>query len=461
MTANGHTTGIERYELLVDQQPVSTIYVNEESPIAYFTHELNWDTTTAPDGMYELFIKAYDPQNNSSYFDVFQANSQLDEYLPFEITVQNGNTPVTISSQVNFMSRGEAGSDQWIEPLNIKLTKPGSSVANYHFEAITNVFGDYVLPPGRGILPGEYDMWVKGDRTLASRQRVTIIAGQNSLPPVTLVEGDADHDNFVNLLDFSIWAVAYDTCRTAELYDQQADFDNDGCVTNNDLALLSANFGKSGTTYTDETELIRPTFAQRAKDQSFICALPSNSSILVSSEEKSEEGLSNIRSVMENNPAFIAIEPSARTIAEGERFTLRINVQTGSDPIDGVAAYLDFDPSILQLEQIKDLNRFPFVLQNTFDNQSGTLQFAAGTTQNNLLTGAFELAELEFRALQRVQNTGLLFNSTKPRQTDITFRAMSVLGGISNGTITIGNETIPIPTTVPPTNYLYLPVLIR
>ena len=38
-----------------------------------------------------------------------------------------------------------------------------------------------------------------------------------------------------------------------------------------------------------------------------------------------------------------------------------------------------------------------------------------------------EFIELEFTALQHAKNTGLLFNTTKPRQTDITFQAMSVL----------------------------------
>jgi len=303
-------------------------------------------------------------------------------------------------------------------------------------------------------------MWVKGARTLATRQRVTLSAGQNTFPAVTLLDGDADHDNFVTLLDFSIWAAAYETCSTAESYNEQADFDNDGCITNTDLTLLSANFGQSGATYTEETELA-PTFEQQAQNDSFMCLVPSNSSILISSEQESENALNDTKNVMVNNPAFISIEPSARTIAEGERFTVRVNVQTGSDPVDGVAAYLDFDALVLRLEQIKNLDHFPFLLQNTFDNQNGTMQFAAGTTSNHLLSGTFEFIELEFTALQRAKNTGLLFNTTKPRQTDITFQAMSVLGSISNGTITIGGETIPIPTTVPPTHYLYLPVLLR
>ena len=266
----GHTTGISHYQLLVDQQPISTIHVDSQSPVAYFTHQIEWDTSNLPDGMYEFFVKAYDPQGNPSYFDKFQANSTIGEYLPFEITVQNGNTPVLISSQVEFSARGAAGSDKWIEPLSIKLTKPGATEPNYHLEATTNNLGQYSLPAGRGIIPGEYDMWVKGAHTLAARQRVTLTAGQNIVSSLTLLEGDADNDNVVTLVDFSILAAAYDTCQTDQNYDERTDFNEDGCINSEDLALLSANFGQSGASFTEERR--SPiTFDDTAQNNSLIC----------------------------------------------------------------------------------------------------------------------------------------------------------------------------------------------
>ena len=154
--------------------------------------------------------------------------------------------------------------------MSIKLTKPGATEPNYHLEATTNNLGQYSLPAGRGIIPGEYDMWVKGAHTLAARQGVILIPGQNIVSSLTLLEGDADNDNVVTLVDFSILAAAYDTCQTDQNYDERTDFNEDGCINSEDLALLSANFGQSGASFTEETR--SPiTFDDTAQNNSLIC----------------------------------------------------------------------------------------------------------------------------------------------------------------------------------------------
>ncbi|MGB0387850.1 MAG: hypothetical protein ACPGWR_23780 [Ardenticatenaceae bacterium] len=94
LAAIGHATGISRYEILVDQEVISSIQVDKESPVAYLKHEVEWDTTNLPNGTYELFVRAYDPDGNPSFFDLFQVNSTMGEYIPFEVTVNNDEAAI-------------------------------------------------------------------------------------------------------------------------------------------------------------------------------------------------------------------------------------------------------------------------------------------------------------------------------------------------------------------------------
>ena len=85
-------------------------------------------------------------------------------------------------------------------------------------------------------------MRIQGAHSLATTQRVTLQAGDNSIPSVTLQAGDANHDNAVTLVDFSILSTAFNTCGG----DVSADFDGDNCVLTTDLSLLITNFVQTG-----------------------------------------------------------------------------------------------------------------------------------------------------------------------------------------------------------------------
>ena len=63
-----------------------------------------------------------------------------------------------------------------------------------------------------------------------------------------LREGDANDDNFVTLIDFSLLSGAFATCQGDARYDARTDFNADGCVTILDFSLLSSNFGQAGDT---------------------------------------------------------------------------------------------------------------------------------------------------------------------------------------------------------------------
>jgi hypothetical protein len=97
-----------------------------------------------------------------------------------------------------------------------------------------------------GIDPGDYLACVKHSHTLQKCAPVTLAPGQNDVDFGTLLEGDADDNNCVALVDFSVLATAFTTCSGDALYDARADFDDNGCVALVDFSLLSTNFGDCG-----------------------------------------------------------------------------------------------------------------------------------------------------------------------------------------------------------------------
>jgi hypothetical protein len=97
-----------------------------------------------------------------------------------------------------------------------------------------------------GLPTGSFTACVKHFRTLKNCRPVEIDPGENEIDFGTLLEGDANNDNSVELRDFSILQSSFGTCAGNLRYDQRADFTNDGCVNALDFSLLSANFGKIG-----------------------------------------------------------------------------------------------------------------------------------------------------------------------------------------------------------------------
>jgi len=94
---------------------------------------------------------------------------------------------------------------------------------------------------------GTYDIVAKGYNTLASRTNgVVLTAGSNPVDLGTLPCGDANNDNRVTIVDFSILAAAFGTVKGAPTYDDRADFDGNGTVSILDFSLLAAHFGELG-----------------------------------------------------------------------------------------------------------------------------------------------------------------------------------------------------------------------
>jgi hypothetical protein len=99
-----------------------------------------------------------------------------------------------------------------------------------------------------GLLPGQYTACVKHSHTLQTCQSVTLAGGANLVDFGTLREGDANDDNCVLLVDFSILVSTFGRCTGNAGFDGRADFDGSGCVVLVDFSLLATNFGQCGDT---------------------------------------------------------------------------------------------------------------------------------------------------------------------------------------------------------------------
>jgi hypothetical protein len=113
------------------------------------------------------------------------------------------------------------------------------TVGTSQYVTFTDERGNFTLS---GLTPGVYDIRVKGSHTLSNlRSNVMLNAGLTEVDFGMLREGDANNDNCVSIVDFSILANAF-----FPRFDPRADFNQDGLVNIVDFNLLRENFGLCG-----------------------------------------------------------------------------------------------------------------------------------------------------------------------------------------------------------------------
>jgi hypothetical protein len=106
--------------------------------------------------------------------------------------------------------------------------------------------GAYSVPTG-GLAPGAYDVAVKVSHWLrASSANVTVSAAGAVAPRIELINGDADGDNEVSILDYVVLSTAYGTLVADPTSMPNADLDGDGEVTILDYLILSTSYGAEG-----------------------------------------------------------------------------------------------------------------------------------------------------------------------------------------------------------------------
>jgi hypothetical protein len=144
-------------------------------------------------------------------------------------------------------------------------------------------------------------------------------------------------------------------------------------------------------------------------------------------------------SVLAHPDVDMSIVPATYTAVVNETFSVDIEL-SGADPVRGASAFVDFDQTKLEVQSITPGGSLDTVLENTYDNVAGTIDYSAGKLSGTLPTGTFTLATIEFKALAETgSTTPLTFVYVGPnRVTDvITTGSVSVLGTVTGGEITI------------------------
>jgi hypothetical protein len=139
------------------------------------------------------------------------------------------------------------------------------------------------------------------------------------------------------------------------------------------------------------------------------------------------------------NPASdvsLAINPATSSRLVGQNFDLHIEVRAGVQPVDSAAAYLDFDPAALRVVSITAGTSLPNIVEKTFDNTTGQVDFSASTNAN-FPSGTFTLATVTFKAFDQTSGTSLSFNTKSKRKSEVAFDGSSVLKDIADGKVVV------------------------
>jgi hypothetical protein len=143
-------------------------------------------------------------------------------------------TPVaaTLQGRVTLQGRPAAPNDRWVVSLTVKI-------GGTNYGATTDSAGYFTIT---GLTPGTYNICVKNSHTLSTgKTGVVLVTGTNAVDFGALREGDANNDDFITIVDFSVLAAGF-----FPAYDARADFNQDGYVNINDFSLLALNFGAHG-----------------------------------------------------------------------------------------------------------------------------------------------------------------------------------------------------------------------
>jgi hypothetical protein len=146
---------------------------------------------------------------------------------------------ITLSGKVTVTSNPNVKAE--FVYIELRPTDGSNAVQGFTF---LQADGTYKL----GATPkGKYNLWFKANNTLAAVvSNVDASAGNVSGVNVTLIPGDINGDNKINITDLGMLADAFGSDTSSANYNPAADLNNDGKVNIVDLGILADGFGKNG-----------------------------------------------------------------------------------------------------------------------------------------------------------------------------------------------------------------------
>ena len=178
----------------------------------------------------------------TSYADGATYSFAADVTLYAQWTLNTASVNITVTLQGT--GRPSAG---FMVPLTVNILRTSDNFTLYSFtENMTRVgLTDSASAVISGITPGTYNISVVAAHSLTNvKKGVVITTPSTDVNMGTLLEGDADGSNVVNLGDFSLLAKAYGKSTGESGFDSRTDFDCSGTVNLSDFSLLAINYGK-------------------------------------------------------------------------------------------------------------------------------------------------------------------------------------------------------------------------
>ena len=144
----------------------------------------------------------------------------------------------------------------------------------------------------------------------------------------------------------------------------------------------------------------------------------------------------------------LLLAPATQARVVGETFTVSLDVEAGSTPLDTVDAYLDFDPTRLEVvtaggQLASSVEVAPAsglaATVNVVDNTLGRIDLSASTFAAPFPTGTFTLATVRFRAKAASGGTpaAVTFAGTFRRRSDLLRAGASFQPALAGGQVTI------------------------
>ncbi len=148
----------------------------------------------------------------------------------------------------------------------------------------------------------------------------------------------------------------------------------------------------------------------------------------------------------------VSIEPASRTVHAGDTFTLAVRIEAGTQELDGVQTFVNFDPVYVEVTGITGGGVLS-ELYNDFDNALGQADYAGGDLLGTV-SGTFTLATITFQADDTLTGETLLtFNTDSPRETKIKLGTTTLEHTLNGGEVVITLESSE--------HSIYLPLLTR
>jgi len=165
------------------------------------------------------------------------------------VSIGSPGVLVSISMTLQGDSRPDAG---WSVPLTVRFFPPGADVLNdiptqeFKLTTTKSATANTAVCEAAGVTPGTYDIAVLGESTLMNVKRdVVISAPSASVDLGTLLEGNANQDEIIDLNDCAVLSAAWLASKEQPQYDIRTDFDRNGLINAADLSLLASNWLKS------------------------------------------------------------------------------------------------------------------------------------------------------------------------------------------------------------------------